>query len=505
MKSYLIPSIFLVLAVIPIASCNPNENPVPDLPNETTRRIVSAKQIPEITASLLQEMGLSRNIGGKFSLNSNATVGFEIDWNKIKQLIDSTGKATYAFNINDTDNDPNTFYNLIFKVSEHGKPHKPFVLKYTMDEDFAANYQAGIEGFENFRGRIQRITISPPTNNLKGVANGPYSGPIIPGDPCPEDTEVKSKTQQSGPSNKNSNQNTTGLASGNWSCNPTVVTTDWYSCPDGYKHKSDCSFMETTIEIRFDCSSATSNSVYSDGDDPCAKKDETIPVLEPLVAKRKAEEDINRITDPEERRKAQLQYLKRFGEQEGKDFATLIESLLLVNGLTENDIKEINNMVQSATNVLINNYFKAIFGSVVGMAEPFIQLGLVNGVSHVLIQGLSALAKTKWGIDLFHSTKQLRRIPTNFISFKELSTSKKMVEFELGISGNAFKTELSISTSRTWEVTSNSSVFTLRNNNIIYTYRPFANSWNGGPTIDVHKYLSNGKKIQIAKYRLNGF
>ena len=83
---------FCLLLLLFIAACQ-TQDEIPIQP-ETQRRIVSSADIPQVTSSLLNQLGL-RNGGKGFSVYTEGNeLGVAIDWNKVKQLIDITGKQT---------------------------------------------------------------------------------------------------------------------------------------------------------------------------------------------------------------------------------------------------------------------------------------------------------------------------------------------------------------------------------------------------------------------------
>lgn len=224
-----------------------------------------------------------------------------------------------------------------------------------------------------------------------------------------------------------------------------------------------------------------------------------------LEAVKKAEEArISKISDPEERRKAQLKYLKDFGGQTGKAFAAMVEAFLETSGLTVGDVHEINKIVQAATNSLINNYLQAIFGTSASMAKPFIELALFNGLSNAALQGISAVVKSKVAADVYNSIRGIKSMPTNTTtSFKSITEGNSVLNFEVGVTRTSFMNNLASASGKNWAVAnSNASIFNLQHNGIFYKVRPFSNS--AGVTVEVYKItVSNTKKL-IAKYRLLG-
>ena len=285
-KRFLLALSFLLIAF----SCDVNEGPQPDL-NEVSRLIVSAEDIPEVTSSLLQEMGLRSGNNGRFSINGSESIGFNINWDRIKQLIDSTGKQTYTFGIEDTDNDPSTFYNLVFKISPDGDAYRPYVLKYTMNDDFANNYYAGIESFKTFRGQVQKTVITSTLSNLRGEAPnersefGDSGDELVGVDPCPNPTDIGNNNNSGssgGGGNNNSNQNNSDNSNDNNTCDVYVLETDWYACVSVGNEVPDCHYSYTEYELVYEnCGPDDSLSANLENDDACSDDDDNVPIIEP--------------------------------------------------------------------------------------------------------------------------------------------------------------------------------------------------------------------------------
>jgi len=112
-----------LLLLLFISACQ-TQDEIPIEP-DIQRRIVSSSDIPQVTSSLLNELGLRNGVKGFSVFTEGNELGVAINWDKVKQLIDTTGKQTYTFAIEDQDNNPNTFYNLIFQLSPDNEPFQP--------------------------------------------------------------------------------------------------------------------------------------------------------------------------------------------------------------------------------------------------------------------------------------------------------------------------------------------------------------------------------------------
>ena len=153
--------VFLLVTIFCFSGCQ-TDNEVEPIP-QTIRQIVSAEDIPNVTSALLQRMGLG-NGSTKFSVNNGTSqIEYDIVWDEILQLVDTTGRETYTFNISDSDNDPFTFYNLVLKFNEFGDAYFPFIMRYEMSEGFIPEYQV-TGSLENFSGKVTKTVISIPAS-----------------------------------------------------------------------------------------------------------------------------------------------------------------------------------------------------------------------------------------------------------------------------------------------------------------------------------------------------
>jgi hypothetical protein len=168
-----------------------------------------------------------RNGGKGFSVFTEGTgIGVTIDWDKVKQLIDATGKQTYTFAIEDQDNDPNTFYNLIFQLTANNEPFKPYLMKYTMDEDFAAAYHSGEVDFGSFQGSVKKIRVQGIRNKSSSTFNDDGDEVLV-GEACPGDTQINNNN---GPGSSGGVYGDVPLGGDNpeeqWGCEVFVQATD---------------------------------------------------------------------------------------------------------------------------------------------------------------------------------------------------------------------------------------------------------------------------------------
>lgn len=263
---------FLVI-MLSIWGCQrEDEIPLEELPT-VKRMLVTAQDIPDVKNTLLQKMGMKSDGKLYSSNNGEQTNELSIDWDHIKQLVDTAGRETYTFGVADTDPDPRIFYNLIIRYNEDHEAHQPFLLRYKMDEDFLSEYlQTG--SLESFRGTTQKIPIrstSSTPQRSRAFLDGDIGG-ISVDDPCPDENPINGGGGGSDPS--------TGSGP-TYDCYSFLVTTTWYSqtCT-----RSGC---EDPVEIGEEQSIVTECGWTSENnaagtDDPCNPETGEIPIVEPL-------------------------------------------------------------------------------------------------------------------------------------------------------------------------------------------------------------------------------
>ena len=276
-----------LLGIVLITACQTDTvEPAP----ETIRQVVSAEDIPEVTSTLLNRMGLS-NSTGKFSMN-NGTIQseFDIDWDKILQLIDTTGRETYTFGIKDNDGSPFTFYNLVIRFNEFGDAYFPFLMKYEMSEDFIPQYLA-TGSLQNFSGKITKQVVSMPAsgNNQHSYNADPDAPRMVNGNPnCPQD-EINMND-----GNGNSGGGGPGgpggpIGGGNGGGYTVYEVCDYYihdefwisSVCDANGENCTVSDIEVTSVITEECYTVTVNHTETPGSPNCDTGNGDTPILDP--------------------------------------------------------------------------------------------------------------------------------------------------------------------------------------------------------------------------------
>lgn len=178
--------IFILCSVLLITNCQPELDTIPT-PLENIRRVVNAEDIPKVTNALLGKLGLSNGTQRLVMNENNELSGFEIDWDRILQSIDSVGGETYTFNVDHSEENISTFYNLVIKFTPEGSPYKPFIMKYDLDSTFVPAFLS-TGSLENFVGVVTKIPLSASntSNGDYGLNSGPENVRMVTSDPdCP--------------------------------------------------------------------------------------------------------------------------------------------------------------------------------------------------------------------------------------------------------------------------------------------------------------------------------
>lgn len=202
---------------------------------------------------------------------------------RLCSLVDSTGKQTYTFAIEDNDNDPSTFFNLILKYDDTGVAKEPFLLKYTMDETFLAEYLT-TGSLENYSGKVKKIRLGDQnsTNNRRGSASpGGEIRSIYSGD---EDDCEGSNVTSGGNTNGGGGDPTGGdlppSNGGGLSCTTYIITNTWYSQACGGGTCEEPIVTGRNSSVYTVCARESDlGEARGDGEDDCNPDEGEIPML----------------------------------------------------------------------------------------------------------------------------------------------------------------------------------------------------------------------------------
>ncbi len=281
MKQFINKYKWLALILLVLPGCQRDDGAPFEEPVMESRMVVSAEDIPEVKATLLKKMQSGDN-AKLFSANMGAENNLAIDWQRVMQLIDSTGQKTYTFAIADEDDDPFSFYNLVMKYSALGDAHEPFLMKYTMSEGFIPEYLS-TGSLENFQGTVKKIRISQNSgttssynskapSDSRGVASGED-------DSCPGTTVGSGSNNGGGDTPPDANN---PPDSGGVSCETYIVTNTWYSqaCGGGTCEEPIVTGRNSSVVTICNREGDTGEAAGG-GEDDCDPDEGEIPILKP--------------------------------------------------------------------------------------------------------------------------------------------------------------------------------------------------------------------------------
>ncbi len=270
-KKYLQAILALVLVlVVPMACQEPVDNE-PEVSPGVQRSVVSAEDIPGVVHKLQVKLGLPTGVD-QFSTAGGAEDGsqqLKIDWDRILQLVDSTGMETYTFDVEDSDGDFSTFYNLILRLNADQQAYQPYLLKYEMDEDFVPVYLRE-RSFENFSGKLTKIMLNSTIGaDRRGSASlDPSIG--VDGTVCPNGSTSFSGGSSTPGGSSGGGWTSTNPGSGvedpdpiaEVVCTTYINYTNWYNSSDG-------SYITTTYgSVDVECEERTNSAADGDGCGP---------------------------------------------------------------------------------------------------------------------------------------------------------------------------------------------------------------------------------------------
>jgi len=278
MKSLKIYSLILLIVAISV-SCQRTEENEPFIPVERLEKhnLASVSGLGEALAPYINPA--LDNSSNMPTANLNFTYyGMAIDFENILAKIDSSGQVYYAIAVDDEDNSPFTFKNLVIGKTPYGDFKRPFILKYEMSDAFAQEYMV-TQSMENFQGKITRSYL-PPLSDW-GIDNG-FAGSK--GDDLSEDDSSDSSNDPNYdcPQEFTNGGGGSSSTSGDGSSDPGTMTCEYFQVTETMHYANciggDCSFYSQEIAsyITIECSIAESTSSDSEG---CPNDEGDIPIL----------------------------------------------------------------------------------------------------------------------------------------------------------------------------------------------------------------------------------
>ncbi len=169
-------ALLLTFTLLLVFSCR-TDDAIPQLPSSPSLvNYVTPGDIPNVMRKLRHSIQL--DAGENFTANTGAsssvgTIGFD----EILQVLDTLNNANYTFKVNDRDDNPMTFTNLIVREWVDGAVQTPYLMKYEMDSAFFFDYVLGKRTFEEFEGKIWTESIQDLQDNegYSAIVGGEYT------------------------------------------------------------------------------------------------------------------------------------------------------------------------------------------------------------------------------------------------------------------------------------------------------------------------------------------
>jgi len=191
----------LLIILYALSGCQQHESDIEPMIISSEAAVLSGSEIPGLTEALAPYINpaLSRdNIQGANQLESY--FGLDINFEEIFTKMDAMGQVHYSMALEDNDDDPKTFQNLVIKKSTDGQFLNPFLMTYTMSDEFFQEYlHSG--SMANFTGKIKRAYLLPIAIESQRSGKSPAGGD--PGDygsdrdqpntTCEEETVISSQ------------------------------------------------------------------------------------------------------------------------------------------------------------------------------------------------------------------------------------------------------------------------------------------------------------------------
>ncbi len=237
-------------------------------------RRISGSEIPNIIGLINKE---TKNV--LTTKSSSSTNYGELDIEDIVEVIDTIGNTNYSFRISNIDDDGLSVYNLVVHTDDDGNTNTPYVVKYTMEEDFANAYYTNTKDFGEFTGTISRYTIDAflSSHSTKYAKDTP-----ILDCPCDETSVENGGTNTGGTGNSGSGSNDpdgdttsgtgdgTSSGGGGFSACTLIIVVSPCSCPGHHTNACGCAILyggtNASYAFEYDCSA---KSFQQKGSDDC--------------------------------------------------------------------------------------------------------------------------------------------------------------------------------------------------------------------------------------------
>ena len=195
-------ALLFALLIVSLVACN-DDTPVPlnELEEKTKFRDLTYKDVPVVINALTASLGLVNGHDQLSVSNQESDFKVRINWERITEAIDKEGHQNYTFSVDDFDDDPKTFHNLIIGRNGDGSFKRPYLLTYQMSDSFWEKYieTNSMQGFEGkvYKRYFPESSFSTPRGNTSDPND---VDPRSAGDPCDTETNVGSNNGSTPPS-----------------------------------------------------------------------------------------------------------------------------------------------------------------------------------------------------------------------------------------------------------------------------------------------------------------
>jgi len=358
-----------LLFCISIFSCSKDEYQ-PESIKSRAYRTVTVNEIPGV----INHLQASLNTDNKeihFSANeSDGIVDYRVDWDKAIEYTDSFGNVSYTFSIVEESPSLYQFRNIVIRKYGEDSFSYPYLYTYEMSESFQEKYLKTFS-IREFEGRVTKQVLLDGINSRKdNSANlDTKSGTVEPGD-CPNSTTTVGSGN--GAYGGGSSGGTQGPSGGTNPITAEVCNSYWYDFPDEPCIGGDgCVISAPSIFIK-EC--YTVQLKMPDSND-C---DEGETAVTRIVTRQDFEKFLANCENPKECMDEALAYFRKWGGEEGKAIADLIEELLRTPGLTLGDANQIYALALEFAKNLSGQYTMSIFS--VDNVATILSFGINNNL-----------------------------------------------------------------------------------------------------------------------------
>ncbi len=255
------PLLFLTLLTLLVLGCRVDDNLAPEQELKGQNNLLSVSEIPDIMNRLHEKFNFKAGDQAGANTDVGSAIG-TIHLDKVFEIIDTLGNANYTFSVDDEDDSPYNFTNLIIKKRDGGIIDEPYLLEYTPDSAFVEQFVKSGFAMDQFQGEIRKrylTNFSANNGNRANLSEGsdPFLDPAI----CDVTTSFSggNATGGGGDGSDGVPDITEGLdtspgSSGKWTCTrylePVEVRTRWKdgTCCDShteFKYVTTCNYVNS--------------------------------------------------------------------------------------------------------------------------------------------------------------------------------------------------------------------------------------------------------------------